>query len=168
MSHTSLFFNNVISIIQYEHYINTLDYLLQSVHFIVKNDQFIQHMNQLKHYPDLNQDDNLIYFIMIHLYIKNHNQYMAIEYELLIFKILIYIYIIILPNNIKMYLTCSQKRTIFNDCLTIYEQLLKSKKLEYIIIELQMESKKHFFDCFHSNTHYLEQKLNHIVFKLSI
>ena len=168
MSHTTLFFRNVASIIEYDNYIHTLDYLLQSIHFLVKKDPFMHHINQFKHksYDNLIKNEALIDLIMIHLYILNHNQYMAIEYEMLIFKILLYLFLIVYPVHFNIILSNKQKTTILNDCFNIYNNLLKNKTLEYIIIGLQMDTQRHFWDCFNFNTHYIEQKLNDTLLKL--
>ena len=80
--------------------------------------------------------------------------------ELLIFKLTVYIFLVIIPQKTNVYFTLAEKEALVTTSVLIYQFLLNSKMLKNLVSEVGTWFKsKGYCNCFTTPTPVIEQKM---------
>lgn len=87
------------------------------------------------------------------------------ETEKLMFKLIVYIFLVIVPNYTKINFTVEEKIAVLNVCMLVYLSLIESKLLKKLVIKVSNWFKKEWVNCF-NNESVVDQKLPQLQQKL--
>ncbi len=85
-------------------------------------------------------------------------EYKEGQSEELVFKIIVYLFLVILPQHTNLQLSIEEKVTILNLCLLIYTFLIQSELVKYLTKKIATWVKLQFFSCMATSRGLLEQK----------
>lgn len=80
------------------------------------------------------------------------------ETEQLIFKLIVYIFLVIVPNYTKLNFTSEEKIAVLNVCMLVYLSLIQSKLLKKLVIKVAKWFKNEWKNCI-NNESVLDQKM---------
>lgn len=80
------------------------------------------------------------------------------ETEQIIFKLIVYIFLVVIPANTQIVFTVEQKHELLNICMMIYMLLIQSGMLKKLVVKVAQWFKTQWKNCF-DNESVIDQKL---------
>jgi len=74
------------------------------------------------------------------------------ETEQLVFKLIVYIFLVIVPNHTKLVFTKDEKTAVLNVSILVYMSLIDSKLLKKIVVKVASWFKTEFLNCIHNES----------------
>src|SRR4029079_13565740 len=95
-------------------------------------------------------------------------EYKEGQTEELIFKIIVYLFLVILPQHTNLKLSIDERVAILNLCILVYTFLIQSEIVKQLTKKIAGWVKKQFFYCLATSQTLLEQKSPSLLAKMSV